>query len=38
MTDTDIHFYFDPVCPFAWLTSKVLVPAHRGRSSRDAPI
>ena len=32
MNDQDIHFYFDPVCPFCWMTSKWLrlVQAERG--------
>jgi hypothetical protein len=31
MNHADIHFYFDPLCPFAWVTSKGVrqVAAHR---------
>lgn len=31
MPDADIHFYFDPVCPFCWMTSKWVRTVQRQR-------
>lgn len=31
MTDAEVHFYFDPVCPFCWMTSKWLRMVQRQR-------
>lgn len=30
--DVDIHFYFDPVCPFCWMTSKWVRMVQRQRA------
>ena len=40
MADTDLHFWFDPVCPFAWMTSKWvrLVAAQRDYTVEWRPI
>jgi hypothetical protein len=35
MTDADIHFYFDPLCPFAWMTSKGV---WQVAAQRDYPV
>jgi hypothetical protein len=40
MTDADLRFWFDPVCPFAWMTSKWvrLVAAQRSYEVEWRPI